>query len=235
MKYLLLDTSGHQGFVAWAEAGQVISTRFTTGYNSHLEEIPIFAEQLLAKHGPPEVVAVIAGPGSYTGLRVGLSLAKGICFGSGAQLLLPDTLAVMCEAFLLELGTPISKEARLIPMMDARRMEVFHAVYHHDGAVEVEPIPLIVTEQWVRGLHHASILLGDGASKVKQFNHESTLSIYETIVPTPQALLNLSLRAANNNQFVPLAQAVPRYTKAFYTTAQLLPEPDASDVRHGSE
>lgn len=234
MNYLLLDTSSGQGFASWAQNDQVVASFFTQGNNSHLEEVPIFVEQLLQKHGSPDAVAVVAGPGSYTGLRIGLSLAKGICFGSGAKLILLDTLAVMREAYLLEFGQETTDNALLIPMLDARRMEVFHAVYRKDATLVTAPIPLILTEEWLQALPLDTVLIGEGSSKIKQLNSSSYPKLFEAITTTPQALFNLAEAASQKEIYTPLAQAVPLYTKAFYTNGLVFPEADANGVLHGS-
>ncbi len=230
MKLLLIDTSGDQGFTAWSEEEQLKTTCFTNGRNSQLEELPVLISEHLSENGTPDVISVIAGPGSYTGLRVGLSLSKGLCWGSGAKLILLDTLSVIHEAFLISGEKKPDSGSWVIPMLDARRMEVFHSIFTSEGTLLKEPEPLILTEEWLNTLPEGSILLSDGAEKIPEWSGKERVHVYADFNPTPEALHRLSVNAIRKNDFVNPTIAVPRYTKAFFSTAKLLPEADANGV-----
>ena len=129
MTILCIETSTTCCSAAICIDGNSVATRENLSGANHASELPVFIEQLLAEaevnQWTIDAVALSQGPGSYTGLRIGASLAKGLCYGLDVPLIPVDTLQVLCAAVKAELGA----DALLCPMLDARRMEVYTAMY----------------------------------------------------------------------------------------------------------
>ena len=158
-------------------------------------------------------VAVVNGPGSYTGLRVGLSAAKGICFAKKIPLILINTLdwLAMCN---------LSDETDLIcPMIDARRMEVFTALYDSNLQRIMEPHARILEpDDFQDQLGNRSIhFIGDGAAKWQSIAHHPH-AVFPDWKTDTHALSILALRAYENQGFADLAYSEPFYTKDFHST-----------------
>jgi tRNA threonylcarbamoyladenosine biosynthesis protein TsaB len=167
---LCLETATPVCSVALSENGIILSHCVdATGY-SHAERLTLLAEETLEKAGKKfsdlDAVAVSAGPGSYTGLRIGVSTAKGYCFGLNLPLISVPTLAAMTAAFQLR---EIYKEGFFIPMIDARRMEVFAAVFNHAGQEVQKAHAEILTEASYSEFRKKGkvFCFGDGAKKVE--------------------------------------------------------------------
>lgn len=158
-------------------------------------------------------VAVVNGPGSYTGLRVGLSAAKGICYAKNIPLILINTLdwLAMCN---------LSHVTDLIcPMIDARRMEVFTAVYNNSLQMVMPPQARILEpDDFQDQFQHRSIhFIGDGAAKWKTIcNHPH--AVFPDWKTDAGSLAALSFRAYGNKGFADLAYCEPFYTKDFHST-----------------
>lgn len=165
-----------------------------------------------------DAVAVSIGPGSYTGLRIGLSEAKGLCFGLDIPLIGVNTLKLLSVAVMFSKN--IGPDDYFVPMIDARRMEVFTAVY--DLALnEVMPNQAMILDEnsfadllESRKLH----FIGNGADKasdlIKSQNAEFTLGIR----PNAADMIALSEKAFRENDFLDLAYSTPNYIKKFHTT-----------------
>lgn len=165
-----------------------------------------------------DAVAVSIGPGSYTGLRIGLSKAKGLCFGLDIPLIGVNTLKLLSVAVMFSKN--IGPDDYFVPMIDARRMEVFTAVY--DLALnEVMPNQaMILDENSFADLleSHKLHFMGNGADKasdlIKSQNAEFTLGIR----PNAADMIALSEKAFRENDFLDLAYSTPNYIKKFHTT-----------------
>ena len=165
-----------------------------------------------------DAVAVSIGPGSYTGLRIGLSGAKGLCFGLDIPLIGVNTLKLLSVAVMFSKN--IGPDDYFVPMIDARRMEVFTAVY--DLALnEVMPNQaMILDENSFADLleSHKLHFMGNGADKasdlIKSQNAEFTLGIR----PNAADMIALSEKAFRENDFLDLAYSTPNYIKKFHTT-----------------
>lgn len=165
-----------------------------------------------------DAVAVSIGPGSYTGLHIGLSEAKGLCFGLDIPLIGVNTLKLLSVAVMFSKN--IGPDDYFVPMIDARRMEVFTAVY--DLALnEVMPNQAMILDEnsfadllESRKLH----FMGNGADKasdlIKSQNAEFTLGIR----PNASDMIALSEKAFRENDFLDLAYSTPNYIKKFHTT-----------------
>lgn len=160
-----------------------------------------------------DAVAVSIGPGSYTGLRVGLATAKGLCYALNIPLITINTLKMM--AFSVKSEMP---DAQLIcPMIDARRMEVFWAAYDSLLVEKIAPATAIIDEKFSSqfNFNQKIIFCGNGSKKLQDY-HKSPLCIYSNTVANASHLAGLAMEAYNNNDFASLAYTEPLYIKEFY-------------------
>ena len=144
--YILLETSTSLCSVALLEGDKITATRFSDHPRAHASMTAPFVKEVLDERGLKvsdcSAVCLSMGPGSYTGLRVGSSTAKGLCFGGGIPLLAVGTLDVLVAQALAE-GLPAGCRY-IVPMIDARRMEVYTAIYTADGERLTEVAPVVV-------------------------------------------------------------------------------------------
>lgn len=165
-------------------------------------------------------IAVAKGPGSYTGLRIGVSTAKGLCFTLEKPLIAVNTLESMAKSLSI-IHYPLS--ILLCPMLDARRMEVYCAVYQADTMEQIEPTQAkIIDETSFADLlqNHKVIFFGDGAEKCRGTLESNPNAIFlnETIFPSAKSVGVLATRAFENNQFENVADFEPYYLKEFVGT-----------------
>ena len=160
-----------------------------------------------------DAVAVSEGPGSYTGLRIGVSLAKGLCLGWGIPLIALPTLKIMATRLA-------PTHSLLCPMIDARRMEVYAALY--DGNLnEIEPVrAIIIDENSFRNLltQHIITFFGDGADKCKSVIHSSNAIFRDNIYPLAMDMAGESEKVFVTKSFADVAYFEPRYLKDFQAT-----------------
>jgi tRNA threonylcarbamoyladenosine biosynthesis protein TsaB len=171
-----------------------------------------------------DAIAVTNGPGSYTGLRVGLASAKGLCFALNKPLILLNTLDVMALASIEESGIQTSnikhQTSNLLfcPMIDARRMEVFTALYDKDLKSKLAPCAMILDSQsFAEELRNNTIVFsGSGSNKLLELNFGSN-AIISTVLYSAKNMIQLSLSKYHNKEFADLAYSAPDYHKEFYT------------------
>jgi tRNA threonylcarbamoyladenosine biosynthesis protein TsaB len=159
-------------------------------------------------------IAVTEGPGSYTGLRVGMATAKGLCYALGKPLICVNTLLTMAVA-------AIKEEADLLcPMIDARRMEVFTAIYDKDLSTVVAPTNTILNDLSFNDLVQTKRILffGNGSNKFHSIiNHPNAL--FADIEIDAQNMVSLTYKALQERKFADLAYSEPFYCKDFHSTA----------------
>ena len=169
-RILLIETSTALCSTALAENGAIISYRESSAPKAHASLTAVFIDEMLKEKGISiadcDAVCVSMGPGSYTGLRVGVSTAKGLCFGSGKPLMAVGTLDTLVAQAVAE-GLVPEGCRYIIPMIDARRMEVYSAVFTPDCQQITETQPVIVDENsFASQLEEGPVLfIGDGAGK----------------------------------------------------------------------
>lgn len=165
-----------------------------------------------------DAVAVSGGPGSYTGLRIGVSMAKGLCFGFNVPLIALDTTEIMSCSVLF--NPKIDEEALLCPMIDARRMEVYSAIY--DRALQqILPIEAnIIDENSFSDIlkERKVVFFGDGAEKCKEVIKSENAIFLTGVVPLAKSMLALSERALRNQDSKDTAYYQPFYLKEFQAT-----------------
>lgn len=167
-----------------------------------------------------EAVAVSMGPGSYTGLRIGLSEAKGLAYALGVPLIGVPTLELMATRVMFS-GEDIDPESILVPMIDARRMEVFTAAYDFALTELLKPGPLILDENSYAELIATGrpvLLFGDGSDKALEVVKAPNVRHVADIAPLAVDMVALAERAYARREFIDLAYSTPLYLKDFQAT-----------------
>ena len=181
-----------------------------------IDEAMTVVERQKAEGCRLDAVAVSAGPGSYTGLRIGVSMAKGLAYGSDAKLIAVPTLELLCVGPLLHEMVPVH-EALLCPMIDARRMEVFAAVYDASLHVVRTPQADIVDADTYREHLDKSIVyfLGNGAGKcMSVINHPNARYIPD-VQPLARNMIPLAEQLYAEGKFADIAYFTPDYIKTY--------------------
>lgn len=216
---LCIETSGVIGSAALADLdGQCVELKTATVENAHAEQIPVMAVQLIElaklKGGGIKAVAVNKGPGSYTGLRIGTSLAKGICYGNQIPLIACDGLQLMAK----QAATAGLRGSHYICMMDARRNEVFFAVYGTDFEV-LSPLgsQILSDGVWSDYKGKEVVFCGNAVEKLKALLPE--FKDYPSLHSEPNAswLCSDAVLQLQQQNLADLAYFEPDYGKAFYT------------------
>ena len=217
---LHIETSTSASSVAVSEDGQAVFKKEDLDGPSHAVSLGVFVDEALSfadSHAMPlDAVAVSCGPGSYTGLRIGVSMAKGICYGRNLKLIGLPTLKVQCVPVLLY-HDELPDDALLCPMIDARRMEVYAAVY--DRALKpVRDIAAdIVDEHSYREFldRHPVYFFGDGAAKCKSKITHPNAHFIDGIRPLAGMMFPLAEKAIAEEKFEDVAYFEPFYLKEF--------------------
>lgn len=217
---LNIETSTNVCSVAVSQDGSCIFNKEDHDGPNHAVILGVFVQEALSfidSHAIPlDAVAVSCGPGSYTGLRIGLSMAKGICYGRDVKLIAIPTLELMCVPLLL--GEKINEEnALLCPMIDARRMEVYSQFF--DRALkEVRSINADIVENNTYDdilAQQPVYFFGNGAEKCHEVLTHHNAHIIEGIVPLAKNMYPLAEKRMANEQFEDVAYFVPFYLKDF--------------------
>ena len=216
---LQIETSTNVCSVAVSEDGQCIFSKEDFNGPNHAVVLGSFVDEALSfadSHAiPVDAVAVSSGPGSYTGLRIGVSMAKGICYGHGIKLLSVPTLKLMCVPILLR--EMIEDAALLCPMLDARRMEVYAAIFDR-SLREIRPTQAdIVDENTYKVLldRQPIYFFGNGAEKCKEVIRHPNARFLADIHPLAKWMMPLAERKMMNGEYEDVAYFVPYYLKDF--------------------
>ncbi len=217
---LHIETSTKVCSVAVTEDGNVLFEKTDMDGPSHAVQLGVFVDEALSyvdNHGIPfDAVAVSCGPGSYTGLRIGVSMAKGICYARGLKLISVPTLELLCVPVLLH-HEEIPEDALLCPMIDARRMEVYAAVY--DRALQtVRAVGAdVVDASSYRDLLDARpvYFFGDGAEKCKTQIVHPNAHFLSGILPLAKNMGPLAEKMSALGRFQDVAYFEPFYLKEF--------------------
>lgn len=218
---LQIETATPVCSVALSKNGKTIALKEEAAQNIHASSLTLFIDAAMKMAGLSyadlDAIAVSKGPGSYTGLRIGVSTVKGLCFALDKPLIAVDTLKMMAQGFL---NQQTSFSGLVCPMIDARRMEVFTAVYD-ESLKESEPVNAKIIDESSFGTlldHNKITFIGDGAAKCKavitspnacfsDLNFNSAANMSE--------LADLAFKAAN---FEDVAYFEPFYLKDFVFT-----------------
>jgi len=226
MMILNIDTVTDQASVSLSIDSSVIGTLENNEQKDHAAWIQMAINTLLQKHGYTmqqlQAVAVTAGPGSYTGLRVGMATAKGLCFALQIPLITINTLQVMANAAIAEWlpkASGMQPPLCFCPMIDARRMEVFTAVYDEALQEIVAPKAVILDElSFKEELNNRSLIcFGNGSNKWKNVSRYPNVLFINEKLDIAKSLAKLASHLYSSRNFANLAYAEPVYLKEFYT------------------
>lgn len=216
---LSIETSTEVCSVAMSENGQCIFKKEDHSGPNHAVSLGVFVDEALSftdNHAIPlGAVAVSMGPGSYTGLRIGVSMAKGICYGRDVPLLAVPTLEVMAVPVLL--GREIEDDALLCPMIDARRMEVYSAIYDRALKPLRETRADVVDGDTYKEFldQHPVYFFGNGAEKCMDTINHPNARLIKGIEPLAKYMFPLAERKWVQKEFEDVAYFVPFYLKDF--------------------
>lgn len=216
---LHIDTSTDACSVAVSQDGAVIFHDEQLEGPQHAQVIGGMVEDALSftdSHAIPfDAVAVSSGPGSYTGLRIGASIAKGICYGRNLKLIAIPTLELLCVPVLL--GHELEDDALLCPMIDARRMEVYTALYTRALKSVVETEAKVIDHDSFREQLdlHPIYFLGNGAKKCEDIITHPNAHFIDDIRPLAKWMSPLAEKRHANEQFEDVAYFEPYYLKEF--------------------
>ncbi len=219
---LNIETATTVCSVCLAKDGKLIALKEINGDYSHAENLTLFIEHVFKqanlKLTDVEAIAVSKGPGSYTGLRIGVSTAKGLCYSLNKPLIAIDTLQHMALSVSSNLQTSNNYEQSLYcPMLDARRMEVYCAIYDKDNICAVPTLAFIVEEDSFSYFLKGKVVyyFGDGAAKCAKIIRGKEMFYIADIFPSAKNMITLSEKAFNNNLFEDVAYFEPFYLKDF--------------------
>ncbi len=217
---LMIETSTQACSVALSEDFSIVFHKESFEGPNHASILGVYVQEAMQYAREHELtidaVAVSSGPGSYTGLRIGVSEAKGLCFGLKKPLISVSTLQAMCCHVLFGAEEP-AEESLLCPMIDARRMEVYTTLYDR-SLKEQRPIaPVIVDADTFREeLEQRPIyFFGDGADKCREVIRHPNAHFIEGVRPLATDMLAPAVKAFNAQQFEDVAYFVPFYLKEF--------------------
>ena len=221
---LCIETSTAVCSVALVENGNVVALRESIDGQNHAEKITIFIDEIMKETGVAykdlDAIATSMGPGSYTGLRIGVSTAKGFCYALDKPLIAIDTLAAMAYGFISSQLSAISNQptAILCPMIDARRMEVYSAFFNEKLERTSETEALVIDENSFMELKQNNhlYLFGDGADKLATlFENDKNITVVEKFHCSAAYMSTLAEEAFKNKDFVDVAYFEPFYLKNF--------------------
>ena len=219
---LHIETSTDVCSVALSEDGAVLFSKEDFDGPQHAVTLGVYIDEVLSmadSHAKPiDAVAVSCGPGSYTGLRIGASMAKGICYGRSIPLIALPTLKVMSVPVLLMDELP--EDALLCPMIDARRMEVYAAIYDRAlNPVKEVSADIITPDSYAEYLEqHPVYFFGNGAAKCKEVITHRNARFIDGVQPLARWMFPLADRQFLDGAFQDVAYFEPFYLKEFVAT-----------------
>lgn len=215
MSYILnIETATKNCSISIAKQGEMLLCKEMSeqGY-SHAEKLHVFIadalQELQIDFSDLSAVAVSQGPGSYTGLRIGVSAAKGLCYALNIQLIAIDTLEVLAKQLLIS-------EGLIVPMIDARRMEVYNAVFDKEYKKIRDTKAEIITEESFSDIEGNIHFIGDGALKCADILKDERFAYHpESIYPSAKEMSLLSFEKHKKSDTVDVAYFEPFYLKDF--------------------
>ena len=216
---LNIETSTDVCSVAVSENGTCLFNEEDHSGPNHAVKLGVFVDEALSftdNHAIPfDAVAVSSGPGSYTGLRIGTSMAKGVCYARDLKLLAVPTLEVLCVPVLLRHELP--DDALLCPMIDARRMEVYAAVFNRALRPVRATMADVVDQTTYKEFldEHPVYFFGNGAAKCMEAIAHPNAHLIEGIEPLAKNMFPLAEKRFLREEFEDVAYFVPNYLKDF--------------------
>ena len=221
MAYILhIETSSKQCSVALAYKGKTLTSRVLNSESfSHNEKLHLFISEVLEeanlKTKQLDAISVSKGPGSYTGLRIGVAAAKGFCFALDIPLIALNSLEILVQ------GVTQAEVELIIPMMDARRMEVYTAIFDGSKNWIDQTSALVLNQNSFKEIvkDKTVLFLGDGTNKFQELIPEINLThSFENNYPNAIDMVELTWEKYNSEDFESLAYFEPFYLKDFQTT-----------------
>lgn len=224
---LIIETSTEVCSVSLSKDGNLVDLVESDEGQNHARLTSVFAETLLKRNninsGELNAVAVSKGPGSYTGLRIGASTAKGICYAAQIPLIAVGTLEAMAKHVSLnheKFGIPFEGKTLFCPMIDARRMEVYSMLIGENGNI-LKPISAeIIDESFLESdlRSNTVVFFGNGSAKCKDVIQSPNAIFLSNINASAQYMTELVWEAYNNKHFEDVAYFEPFYLKDFVAT-----------------
>lgn len=223
---LCIETGTDICSVGIVKDGELVSLRESDAGRDHASKVGVFVDELLRETGisPQDIdaVAVGKGPGSYTGLRIGVSFAKGLCYALSCPLIAVNSMEALANVAIEDYEAGIIdidewQDATLCPMVDARRMEVYAQLFNTNGKPCSEVSAEIITEDSFAQVRNESrlIIFGSGAAKCTEVLSDA---IAIEITPSVRGMAKLAQKAFDTNDFVDVAYFEPFYLKNFVVT-----------------
>lgn len=222
---LSIETGTDICSVALSNDGELMALRESSEGRDHAKKVAMFVDELLKETGVQpadlDAIAVGKGPGSYTGLRIGVSFAKGMCYALNIPLISVGSLDALVQvaredydAGIVDIEDEDWGKAALCPMVDARRMEVYTQLFNTDGVPQSDVTAEIVTLETFADIRANSklVIFGNGAQKCCEVLPDA---LYISITPSARGIVALAEQAFNNNQFEDIAYFEPFYLKDF--------------------
>jgi tRNA threonylcarbamoyladenosine biosynthesis protein TsaB len=224
---ICLETSTNLCSVALCDSGGLISLRESDDSKSHASKLTVFINEILKESGLKTrdlgAIAVSKGPGSYTGLRIGVSVAKGIAYASSIPLIGIDTPYSMFWGIIKgedEKKREDNEKSLYCPMLDARRMEVYYALYDHSGSIVKEIAADVIKEDSFIDIdiNRTIIFFGDGAAKCKEVIKRPNIYFDVNFRISAAHMFAPAIQALNDRHFESVAYFEPFYLKDFITS-----------------
>jgi len=220
---LLLETATNICSIALAQDSELLSFRETDIKNSHSEYITVFIDEALTEAGIDitsiDAIGISMGPGSYTGLRIGVSVAKGLCYALSIPLIAINTLRSMAKGAANEFSDQAKNDRPfLVPMIDARRMEVYSAIYDfNNNEIRSTQADIIIESSFDEYIKDQQLILfGNGAAKCKQlFSSKPGIIINDSFQLSSRFMIPLALDLFKRGEFENVAYFEPFYLKDF--------------------
>jgi tRNA threonylcarbamoyladenosine biosynthesis protein TsaB len=216
---LCIETGTDTCSVALARDGKLVALRESHGERDHAARVAVYTDEVFKEAGVAAsdlaAVAVSMGPGSYTGLRIGVSFAKGLCYGLGVTLIGVGSLESLCHAATVGIGS--RDGGVLIPMIDARRMEVYGQVFDAEGRALTTPEAWIIDETSLAEWRERGpvTIFGSGAAKCRE---ALPWASYAEAEPSARGMIVSATAALTEGRFENAAYFEPLYLKDFVVT-----------------
>lgn len=220
---LQIDTATEHASICLSKNGTPLLSKVSTDQKNHGSFLQPAIQELMAEYGQKlsdlDAIAVSEGPGSYTGLRVGLASAKGLCYALQKPLIMINTLKIIAVSAIKSIReSPNAYAYAYAPMIDARRMEVFTAIYDRNlNTIEVPKAKVLDESSFQSILIEKSIVFsGSGAIKFKSICHHPN-ALFTNVQHQSEDMSALAFNALEEKSFANLAYCEPFYLKSFYS------------------